>query len=184
MYILFFLVFLGLGISMCFVEFNISPRINKVLNSLKLVFLFIAAFIFFSSFTMESEIKERDMILISEETMTYELVSLRTDKEIVGHGSKYYLHIYENRVFDFYYKSTKNGMEGFEPGTIIADDVFIVPTIECSPVIVETIRTYDYSFTPFERFWFSQTTTLEPITHTSYDIYVPEDSILGSYELE
>ena len=144
----------------------------------------IAVFIFFSSITMESEIKERDMILISEETITYELVSLRTDKEIVGHGSRYYLHIYENRVFDFYYKSTKNGIEGFEPGTIVADDVFIAQTVECPPVIIETIRTYDYSFTPFERFWFSETTTFEPITHKSYDIYVPEGSILGSYELE
>lgn len=184
MYILFFCVFLSLGSAIGFFEFNISPKINKVLNRLGFVFYIIAALIILCSLITETEIKERDMILISEEKVTYELVSLRTDKEIVGHGSKYYLHIYENRIFDFYYKSTKNGNEGFEPGTIVADDVFIDETIESSPVIIETIQTYDYSLTPFERFWYSKTTTLEPVTHKSYDIYVPEGSILGSYELE
>ena len=172
MYILFFCVFLSLGSAIGFFEFNISPKINKVLNRLGFALI------------TETEIKERDMILISEEKVTYELVSLRTDKEIVGHGSKYYLHIYENRIFDFYYKSTKNGNEGFEPGTIVADAVFIDETIESSPVIIETIQTYDYSLTPFERFWYSKTKTLEPVKHKSYDIYVPEGSILGSYELE
>lgn len=184
MYILFFVVFLVLSIVMCFSEFNISPKIDKVLNRLGFVFGIIAAFIILCSMSTEKEIKERDMILISEESITYELVSLRTDKEIVGHGSRYYLHIYENRIFDFYYKSTKNGLEGFEPGTIVTDDVFLAETIECSPVIIETIRTYDYSFTPFEKFWYSGTTDFELVTHKSYDIYVPEGSILGTYDLE
>ena len=157
-------------------------KIKKIRMTLGifLVILAISALIF--TFNLETEIGQRTHVIIHEETTTYELVSLQTGTEISGNGSRHYLEVSEKTVFNFYYKVTKNGKEGFAPKTIVATDVFIDETYESAPIILEIQTTYAYPFTEFEEWWFQDYLHgLDPYTVASYEIYVPAGSIIETY---
>ena len=179
--IMIFLALIIPGIILCISSAH-HYRIKKVRMTLGIILLILAFSTLIFTFNIETEISQRTPFVLSEETTTYELVSLQTDTEISGTGSHHYLEISEKTVFNFYYKTTKNGKEGFAPKTIMTTNVFIDETYESAPVILEIKTTYAYPFTEFEEFWFrNYIHNLDPYTVTSYEIYVPAGSIVETY---
>ena len=158
-------------------------RIKKVQMTLGIILIFLAFSALIFTFTLEGKIGDREPTIISEETVEYELVSLQTDTEISGNGTRFYLEVSEKTVFHFYYKTTKNGKDGFAPKTITSHNVFISETYETAPIIIEINTSYGYPFTEFEKWWFQEYLhDLNPYTITSYEIYVPAGSIIESYK--
>lgn len=173
MSLLFFFVFLILALILffCF-EKNIAALIS---------FICCIACVC-SSISMEIKIKERGASAVSQETIEYQLVSLHEDTAISGSGGRSYLEISEKTVFHFYYKTNKNGKDGFAPKTINSSEVFIDETHESEPVILEIHTNYEYQFTKFEKWWLGDTIQLLPYTYVSYEIYVPAGSIVETYQ--
>ena len=157
-------------------------RIKRLPMTLGIILILLAFSALVFTFTLEGKIGAREPIMTAEETIEYELVSLQADTEIAGNGTRFYLEVSEKTVFHFYYKTTKNGKEGFAPKTITSHNVFISETYETAPIILEINTTYDYPFTEFEKWWFQEYLhDLNPYTITSYEIYVPAGSIIESY---
>lgn len=144
---------------------------------------FIACFCF--SFFMVQQISERGAIAVSQEIIEYQLASLHEDTAISGSGRRSYIEISEKTVYHFYYKTQKNGKDGFAPKTITSTEVFIEEIYEDStPVILEFHTTYEYQFTKFEKWWIGENIMVDPYTYVSYEIRVPAGSIVESYEFK
>ena len=182
--ILFLVGFLVLGIILCISSAR-HYKIKKIRMLLGIISLILGFSSMLFTFNLEAKVAERGASMISEEIVEYQLVSLQADTAISGNGSRFYLEVSEKTVFHFYYKTTKNGKEGFSPKTITSTDVFIDETYECAPFIREIKTTYDYQYTEFEKWWFQEyLTSLKPYTQTSYEIYVPTGSIIESYNFK
>lgn len=171
-----------IGLCLLIIGLNLYFVFEKNIASILVLICFIACFCL--SFTMEQQIKERGAIATSQETIEYQLVSLHEDTAISGSGRRSYIEISEKTVYHFYYKTQKNGKDGFAPKTITSNEVFIDETYEESaPVILEIRTTYEYQFTKFEKWWVGELISLQPYTYVSYEIYVPTGSIVETYQL-
>lgn len=179
--IIIFFGLLILGIFICISGFN-QEKFKKLFITVG-IFVALLGFATLSfTFSMVDEIENRGAYAISEEIVEYKLVSLQADTEISGSGTRSYLEISEKTVFHFYYKTTKNGKEGFSPKTITSSNVFIDETYEGAPFIREIYTTYDYHYTDFEKWWLQDYLSgLDPYTMVSYEIYVPTGSIVENY---
>lgn len=166
-----------------------------------LLFFFVACFLISSAFTLKSAIKERERIITTEETARYELLPFRiitstpmeieiSDSEILNNAEPlYYVRRWDANNFGFYYKTIQNGVSGFEPGyiTFYSDnEVFITDIYEGSPVILKITETSKYPISKFEKFWLSseEIYSLRATSKTRYEIYVPEDSIIETFNFE
>ncbi|MBQ8298746.1 MAG: hypothetical protein IJX99_02585 [Clostridia bacterium] len=176
------LIFLGL-LLLGFFLMKIGNGISKPIVVLGIFSVILGITALFFTLSMEGKIRDRGTFVVSKETVEYELVSLQADTEISGSGTRSYVEISEKTVFHFYYKTTKNGKNGFSPKTITSSDVFIDETYEGAPLIREIFTTYDYRYTKFEKWWLQDYITgLDPYTKVSYEIYVPAGSIVESYK--
>ena len=174
---------LVLGVIICLS--SISHEKTRAIRMISGCILVILAFVtLILTFNMEKGIKARETSMVSEEITEYQLVTLQADDEISGSATRSYLEISEKTVFHFYYKTSKNGKEGFSPKTISSTDVFISETYEAPPMVREIQTTYAYTYTAFEKWWLQNLINdLVPYTKTSYEIYVPFGSIIETYNL-
>ena len=68
---------------------------------------------------------------------------------------------------------------------ISSENVFVVESNQCKPMVIENITVYEYDLSDFERRWLSAQylETLQPQIHQYYEIYVPEGTFVRKYNL-
>ena len=194
MYILFALIFaLGALFLICFTNDNYTGAYK--LKVIGLLCIFVSCFLISTAFNLKENIKSRDRIVTESETVTYKLLPFKvifsmpmeievSDSETIETSEQhYYVKRWDANNFGFYYKTTQNGVKGFEPGYITFysdDEVFITDIYEGTPTILKITETTGYPISKFEMFWLcsGEIKTLRATTTIRYEIYVPTDSII------
>lgn len=123
------------------------------------------------TYSMKLNIQKRDMIQTVQDEIVYELISIEPNEE--------------NTKFNFYYLVEIDGIEGKKQKTISSENVFVIETNQCKPMIIETLVVYEYELTDFEKQWLGVkfVNSLSSQTQQSYEIYVPEDTLKRTYTL-
>ncbi len=118
----------------------------------------------------------------TEQTASYELVSLQDNSQISGHSSGNLFYVYASidteEVYSYYYKFN----DGFKKGKITSENVIIYEKDNCNPLIIEyTTYTKGY-MNGFLRaiLSFGYPNTSEK----HYEIYVPKGTILQIFNLD
>ena len=160
-----------IGLILCFLSGRKNRKINYNCLTLGLAMLFVAFFAQLLFNAMQIDIEKREMLQTTEEEFVYELITIEANSE--------------NTEFYFYYRTEINGIEGFNNKTIPSQNVFIIETNQCKPMIIETLTVYEYEIDAFERWWLDEKylETFAPKTIQSYEIYVPEGTIKREYNL-
>lgn len=160
-----------IGLILCFISGRRNHKINYNCLTLGLAMLFIAFFAQLLFNSMRIDIEKREMTQTTEEELVYDLISIESNNE--------------NTEFFFYYRTEVNGVEVFDNKTISSENVFIIETNQCRPMVIETLATYEYEIDGFERWWLDEQYLEEfaPKTVQSYEIYVPEGTIKREYNL-
>lgn len=117
------------------------------------------------------------------QTGEWELVSLADSSQISGEGSGVFFYVYvsidTNEVYSFYYKTIDNGLK---KGKVDADATIIYENDDCTPHVVE-YTTYTKSKMNKVLRWILACGFGES-TQQTYEIYVPEGTILTTFELD
>ena len=160
------------GLILCLLSCRISRRVNYSRLTLGLAILFISLFAQVYSNSMEVDIKKRGLVQTAEDEIVYELITIEANKE--------------NTEFYFYYRTEIDGVEGFDNKTISSENIFIVETNQCKPMIIETIEVYEYEIDELERWWLDEKflEAFVPKTVQNYEIYVPEGTLEREYNLK
>lgn len=147
-------------------------RVNYTTLTLGIIALFITFFAQSSSYSMQLDILDREMVQVLEEENVYQLITIEANDE--------------NTEFYFYYRTEIDGVEGFDNKTISSENIFVVESNQCKPMIVENLAVYEYEITDFERWWLDKRylEALTPKTEQSYEIYVPEGTLTREYNLK
>lgn len=155
------------------------------------VLILAASYCLGSVFILKDDIKEREQVITSEETLVYQLVpfNFASSEYEIEHSetnSSYYIRFFEEDKFHFYYKTKQNGVDGFTPETIRSNNVFISENYEGTPMVVKTTTLYEFPITKFEKAWLGSNSilTLRSKTIILYEIYVPEGSIIETFSPE
>lgn len=166
---------------------NYLPR-KSALPVIGFVLFLAASYCLGSVFILKDDIKEREKVITSQESLAYELVPFNfatSEVEIERSDSKnsYYIHAYEHDQLHFYYKTKQNGNNGFSPKTIYSNNVFITEDYDGTPLILEITTVYEYPMDKFEKWWLNSSDiyTLRPTTVVKYEIYVPANSIIETF---
>ncbi len=153
--------------------------------------ILVASYCLGSVFILKDDIKEREKVITSQESLAYELVpfNFATSEVEIEHSdnqNSYYIHVYEHDQLHFYYKTKQNGNNGFSPKTIYSNNVFITEDYEGTPLILEITTVYEYPMDKFEKWWLNSSDiyTLRPTTIVKYEIYVPTNSIIETFDPE
>ena len=167
-------VFIILGIIFCIFSAHTKSkfRINYVALCIGLISLFIAFFAHTYTYSMKLDIQKRDMTQLSQDEIVYELITIESNDE--------------DTEFHFYYRTEVDGVEGMKPKTISSDNVFVVETNQCKPMVIENTTIYDYELTDFERWWLGSEylEKLQQRIHQYYEIYVPKGTFEREYNLK
>ena len=121
---------------------------------------------------MKLDIFERDMVQISQEETVYQLITIEPNEE--------------NTEFHFYYCTEYEGVEGYDHKTISSENIFVVETNHCKPMIIETATIFKYPLSGFEKWWLGEkyVTNLEEQVTYFYEIYIPEGTLARKYDLK
>ena len=167
-------VFIVTGIIFCIFSAHTKSkfRINYIALCIGLISLFIAFFAHTYTYSMKLDIQKRDMTQLSQDEIVYELITIESNDE--------------DTEFHFYYRTEVDGVEGMKPKTISSDNVFVVETNQCKPMVIENTTIYDYELTDFERWWLGSEylEKLQQRIHQYYEIYVPEGTFEREYNLK
>ncbi len=167
-------VFIVSGIIFCIfcASTRSKIRVNYVALTIGLLSLFIAFFTHTYTYSMKLDIAKREMKQISQEEIVYELITIEANDD--------------DTEFHFYYRTEVNGVEGMMPKTIASENIFVIETNQCKPMIIENVTIFDYELTDFERWWLDAKylENLQPQTHQYYEIYVPEGTFAREYNLK
>ena len=149
-----------------------KQKVNYVSFNLGLIALFVAFFVHTYTYSMKLDIEKREMIQISEEETVYQLITIEANDE--------------NTEFYFYYWAEIDGVEGFDNKTINSENIFVVESNQCKPMIIETLTVYEYEITEFEKWWLDPhyLNTLKTKVVQNYEIYVPEGTLEREYNLK
>ena len=149
-----------------------KSKTNHMTFSIIIATLFVVYLVQSYTYSMKLDIQKRDMVQIAQNETVYELISIEPNNE--------------NTLFHFYYRTEIDGVEGKMHKIISSENVFIIETNQCKPMIIETIVIYDYELTEFEKNWLSDKyiENLVARTEKCYEIYVPEDTLKREYNLK
>ena len=149
-----------------------KQKVNYVSFNLGLIALFVAFFVHTYTYSMKLDIEKREMVQISEEETVYQLITIEANDE--------------NTEFYFYYQTEIDGVEGFDNKTISSENIFIVESNQCKPMIIETLAVYEHEITEFEKWWLGARYLEDflPRKVQSYEIYVPEGTLEREYNLK
>lgn len=118
----------------------------------------------------------------TEQTASYELVSLQDNSQISGYGSGNLFYVYASidteEVYTYYYKFN----DGFKKGKINSDNVIIYEKDNCNPLILEYTTYTKGKMNGILRaiLAFGYPNTSEK----HYEIYVPKGTILQTFNLD
>ena len=163
-----------------------QTRRNRFFARIAILLILVPIILLGYASAREVEIQKRGRNFTFGEENVYELVALTYDNQLSEKNKPSYVEVSGKRIFHFYYKVIKNEMECIESRTIESDDVLIIQTNKCKPMVIETIRIYEYELTDFERSWFYESEIAEkfpPEIQKSYEIYVPVGTIVENYNL-
>ena len=167
-------VFIILGIIFCIFSAHTKSkfRINYVALCIGLISLFIAFFAHTYTYSMKLDIQKREKIQVSQEEIVYELITIEANDD--------------DTEFHFYYRTEVNDVEGMKPKTISSENIFVIETNKCNPMIIENITVFDYELTEFEKWWLDAKylENLQPQLNQYYEIYVPEGTFNREYHLK
>ena len=129
-----------------------------------------------------NSIKNEEKVIVSQEiTTTYELVPLdfaayEKDPELSERNASQYIHIGDNGVFTFCYKTTQGGVEGFVTESIYSTNAFFPSAYIGNPKILEITTVYKYELTVLQKIWLFGLRLGKEKSTISYEIYIPENS--------
>ena len=147
-------------------------RINYTCLFIGIFSLFVAYFCYSYTYSMQLDIEKREMLQVAQKEIVYELITIEANDD--------------DTELHFYYRTEVDGVEGMKPQKISSDNIFVVETNQCKPMIIENLTVYAYELTDFERWWLSAKyiEKLEPQTQQYYEIYVPEGTFKREYNLK
>lgn len=179
------LILAVIGIVLLFGSSNYYLPRRPILPILGFLLILVASYCIGSVFILKDAVKEREQVVTSKETLAYQLVPFdfalsEYEMEDSTQISSYYVRFFDENNFHFYYKTSQDGVDGFMPETIHSYNIFITENYEGSPMITKTTTVYEYPVTRFEELWLSSDAVKNfgRKTITSYEIYVPEGSII------
>lgn len=195
MYLIVSIILYLIGSFLCIFTNHRQRRAN-VLIATGVGCLIYATFVISCAFSLKDNIKQRNFEITETQTI-YELVPIKalvlSDEQSISTSENgvykevlYYIEHSVSDNYNFYYKTTQNGVDGFTSGLIIVesnDDIFITTAFEGTPTIIATTEIHEYPISKFERIWLSTNdiSSLQSVTKTHYKIYVPEGSIIETF---
>ena len=161
------------GIILCIFSARTRSKIKINLTCLFVgIFALFVAYLGYSyTYSMQLDIAKREMFEVEKEEIFYELITIEANDD--------------DTEFHFYYRTEVDGVEGMKLHKISSENVFIVESNQCKPMVIENITVYEYDLSDFERRWLSAQylETLQPQIHQYYEIYVPEGTFVRKYNL-
>lgn len=185
------LILAVIGIVLLFGSSNYYLPRKPILPILGFLLILVASYCLGSVFILKDAVREREQVVASKETLAYQLVPFdfalsEYEMEDSAQISSYYVRFFDENKFHFYYKTSQDGVDGFTPETIHSYNIFITENYEGSPMITKTTTVYEYPVTKLEELWLSSDAVKNfgRKTITSYEIYVPEGSIIETAQAE